>query len=232
MNKEGPGSSIEWTTFSWNPVTGCKFGCPYCYARGIAKRFRNNFPDGFEPRFIPERLSQPGQIKKPSRIFVCSMGDLFGSWVPKEWVTAVLDVVRDTPQHIFQFLTKEPTRLPEFSPYPSNAWIGASVDYKRRLRPTLDAMQNVDATIRWVSFEPLLESVGIEDLDPLEWVVIGGQTGRGSCQPDDEWIDELLISAGDRPVFFKENITQYPVSRRRYELPAVAARGQTELFAQ
>ncbi len=160
------------------------------------------------------------------------MDDLFGSWVPPEWTTAVLDVVRANPQHVFQFLTKEPRRLPEFNPYPRNAWVGASVDFKRRLRPTLSAMRNVNATIRWISFEPLLEDVGDTDLAALEWVVIGGQTGRGRCQPEDAWIDNLLIGAGERPVFFKDNITQYPQELRRYELPQAAAQGQIELFGQ
>lgn len=127
-------TNIEWCDYTWNPVTGCLHGCSYCYARRMAKRFGKSeglpsrppcdcqiglryiaqpgevFPAGFIPTFYPGRLEEPKKVKKPSRIFTVSMGDLFGEWVSPEWIDAVLQVVRECPQHTFIFLSKNPAR--------------------------------------------------------------------------------------------------------------------------
>ena len=110
----GPNNAIGWCDYTWNPVTGCKFGCTFggasCYASGIARRFAGGkaFPNGFDPTFHPERLDEPGKVKTPARIFAVSMGDLFGSWVSAEWIATVLDACRRAPWHTFQLLTKAP----------------------------------------------------------------------------------------------------------------------------
>jgi len=128
MNKQSE-SGIPYCDYTWNPATGCLHGCSYCFAERIAKRFSGSkaFPDGFKPRFHPERLGEPLKIKKPSVIFVSDMGDLFGDWVPEKCITEVLGVVGECPQHTFLFLTKNPKRYKRFN-FPKNAWLGTSVE--------------------------------------------------------------------------------------------------------
>ena len=123
-------SNIEWCQWTWNPVTGCKHGCPYCYARGIARRFPKAFPNGFEPTFHESRLDEPEKLKKPAHIFAVSMGDLFGEWVPKEWIERVVGVIHGCPQHTFTVLTKNPRRAVDWfadKPSPRNLMIGTSI---------------------------------------------------------------------------------------------------------
>jgi hypothetical protein len=140
-------TSIEWARWSWNPVTGCRHNCSYCYARDIAERF---YQQGFVPTFLPERLAAPRNTQVPAsaehdigyrNVFTCSMADLFGRWVPREWIDAVLVEVAGNPQWNFLFLTKFPQRLPEFM-FPSNAWVGTTVDAQagsrlRKMQSTL-----------------------------------------------------------------------------------------------
>jgi len=117
-------TKIEWTDYTWNPVTGCKHGCPYCYGRKIAKRFKKLFPNGYEPTFHPERLKEPyNSVPKSFKsrnpnlpegsamIFTVSMGDLFGNWVPAEWIEAVIKVAEDNPQHIFPIFDQESCKV-------------------------------------------------------------------------------------------------------------------------
>ena len=156
--------SIEWARFSWNPVTGCQHNCPYCYARDIANRF---FPQKFEPTFKPQLLDAPNHTKVPAmaatdigykNVFVCSMADLFGKWVPAQWIEAVLSQVAANPQWNFLFLTKFPQRMAEFD-YPTNAWLGTSVDLQARVKNAEQAMAKVKAKVRWLSLEPLALSI-------------------------------------------------------------------------
>ena len=142
MNPQGT-KGIEWCDFSWSPITGCLNNCPYCYARRLAnRRLRHVYlanpnvapgcdpQDPFAPRFWPERLGDPVKLKKPSKIFVCSMGELFGPWVPVEWIQAVMQTIRDCPQHTFQLLTKFPGgySVEKFGLLPANVWMGVSVE--------------------------------------------------------------------------------------------------------
>jgi protein gp37 len=101
-------TKIEWTDYTWNPITGCLHGCEYCYARKIAARFKKVFPNGFEPTFHQERLRDPFDVKKPSKIFTVSMGDMFGEWVHGKWITQVFDVMGACNWHTFLVLTKNP----------------------------------------------------------------------------------------------------------------------------
>lgn len=171
--------SIEWAQWSWNPITGCKHDCPYCYARDIANRF---FETKFEPAIYPSRLAAPTNTKVPQRaaqeiayrnVFTCSMADLFGRWVPAEWIQSVLDVVRENQQWNFLFLTKFPKRLSQFS-FPQNAWVGTTVDCQARVKSAEDAFENVDATVKWLSIEPMIEPLTFTRLDLFDWLVIGG----------------------------------------------------------
>jgi protein gp37 len=214
MNVQGA-NGINWTDATWNPVTGCLHPCGYCYARALYQRRGWRF----DPAFHPERLAQPQKTRTPRRVFVCSVADLFGAWVPDEWIKAVLDVVRDTPRHTFQFLTKNPARLQKVNPWPENAWVGATVDTRARLAPALRALRGTDAPVRFVSFEPLLEPMDGADLTGIQWAILGAQTGRGGRQPEKEWVTRLL-DAADRAaaaVLMKGNLRWSP---RREEFPS------------
>lgn len=213
MNK----SNIEWTNYTWNPVTGCHHGCNYCYARRLAEgrlKGRFGYENGFEPTFHPDRLFQPGSVKKPSMIFVCSMGDLFGDWVPSEWITDVLRIIRRNPQHTFQILTKNPKRIANFHNIPKNVWLGTSID---GLGNSVDRTMIINDlpqldNIKFISFEPLLADVAniinIYDLCKLDWIIIGAQTGPNAKQPRLDWIKNLIYDCNQVgiPVFVKDNV--------------------------
>lgn len=211
---------IDWAEYSWNPVTGCAQGCDYCYARRIAERFHG--PDGFKPTFHPERLSDPLVYEKPKRIFVCSMADLFGDWVPDEWINQVLAACEAAPQHQYLFLTKNPQRYEELflwqkkvAPHP-NWWLGATFDtandtstYRDHLWPLHESGWHT-----WASAEPLLEDIteNMEWEDTIDWLVIGAQTGPGSKnrQPKTAWVESLVDTAVAHgiPVFLKQSLKQ------------------------
>jgi protein gp37 len=204
MNQQ-KSDSIEWALWSWNPVTGCLHNCPYCYARDIANRF---YAQGFKPTFHPYRLGAPMHQKVPAQaetelgyrnIFTCSMADLFGKWVPAEWIQAVLDVVRDCPQWNFLFLTKFPNRLAEFS-YPENAWLGTSVDCQARVKNAERSFAKVSGGVKWLSIEPMLEPIRFNSLDMFNWVVIGGassSTETPAWIPPRRWVMDLERQATD-----------------------------------
>lgn len=200
------GDSIEWAKWSWNPVTGCLHNCPYCYARDIAEHYTSAFPDKFDPVVLLDRLVAPSRTQVPPtaaqdisyrNVFTCSMADLFGQWVPKEWIEAVLEVVRENPQWNFLFLTKFPIRMAEFE-YPPNAWLGTSVDLQARVKNAERAMRNVKASVKWLSLEPLIEPLAFEDLSAFQWVVIGGASKSNQTPqwiPPRRWVFDLTLKA-------------------------------------
>jgi protein gp37 len=173
MNKQGP-NGIGWCDYTWNPVTGCKHGCPYCYAKAAYDRFGLSF----EPRYHPERLAEPLHRKEPSRIFVSSTGDILGRWVPELWIRKVLEIVIQAPQHTFQFLTKNPTRYREFL-WPGNAWIGATATEPEEAEWAVSQLLPVDARVRFLSLEPLISWRDGEHpfIDGIQWAIIGPPTG-------------------------------------------------------
>jgi len=176
--------NIEWAKWSWNPVTGCKHACPYCYAEDIANRF---FKEKFEPTYRPERLSAPVNTPFPEEasktdigeknVFVCSMADLFGEWVPNEWINAVLESVTNNPKWNFLFLTKNPKRLLYFA-FPKNAWVGTTVDIQSRVGVAEDVFKQIDASVKFLSCEPMLEELTFSDISMFDWVIIGGSSGN------------------------------------------------------
>jgi protein gp37 len=221
--------NIEWAWWSWNPVTGCLHDCPYCYARDIANRF---YAQGFAPTFHADRLSAPQNTKVPAlpeeasladhvgsrTVFVCSMADLFGEWVPQEWIDAVLDSVRAAPQWTAIFLTKNPDRLVGID-FPDNAWVGATVDTQARVAATEAAFWHVKAGHRFVSCEPLLEPVTFYAPDVFDWFIVGGCSGNSrtpASQPEWLWVESIVRQAREvnAMVYMKTNLTvrarEYP----------------------
>jgi len=208
--------NIEWAGWSWNPVTGCKHGCPYCYARDMANRFSGG---DFSPKFHEERLPAPENTRPDmttpggDKVFVCSMSDLFGPWVPDEWIEKVLDQARNNPQWTFLFLTKSPERLPDLD-FPQNAWVGTTVDTQARVKAAEKAMKKVHVR-KFVSCEPLLEPVVFGNIKVFDWVIIGGQSRTSTSpefQPQWSWVEYIVRQAREHrlPVYFKTNLTVRP----------------------
>jgi protein gp37 len=200
FNDQKDKDEIEWALWSWNPVTGCEHNCPYCYARDIAHRF---YEPGFEPSLWPARLLAPQNTRFPEakaaewmghkNVFTCSMADLFGRWVPREWIDAVLDACRAAPQWNFLFLTKFPIRMAEFD-FPDNAWVGTTVDCQARVANAERAFRKVNASVKWLSCEPLIEPLIFEDLGAFDWVVLGGaseSTQTPSWRPPRAWVNAI-----------------------------------------
>jgi protein gp37 len=194
------GSAIEWTDATWNPVTGCTQvspGCDHCYALTFAERFRgvpgHPYEQGFDLRLWPQRLDLPLLWKKPRRIFVNSMSDLFHKDVPDAFVRSIFDTMLQADWHTYQILTKRPQRLARLGqslPWPSHIWIGVSVetnDYAWRA----DYLRQVPAAVRFISAEPLLGPVDQLSLDGLHWVITGGESGAGHRQCDPAWVRDV-----------------------------------------
>ena len=247
-------TKIDWATRSWNPVTGCLHGCPYCYARNMAHRFGlkyapklgdpgmegaskydspegidtmlelekpyirdgrvQPFPMGFLPTLHRYRLEDPERMKKPQRIFVGSMADLFGAWVPDAWIKAVFDACLKAPQHTYLFLTKNPQRYYDLLnvgelPALDNFWYGSTV--------TKEGAEFFSGPIRYHTFlsvEPLMEplNAGLGSFGAAEWIIVGAMTGPGSQdhQPRREWVENIVEAASitHAPVFMKGNLTE------------------------
>jgi protein gp37 len=208
-------SSIEWTDSTWNPVRGCTKispGCQHCYAERFAERFRgvpgHPFEQGFDVRLVPAALELPLKWKKPRRIFVNSMSDLFHDEVPQDFIVRVFDVIRRASQHEFQILTKRAERLSQMLrgiDIPRNTWIGVSVesaDYRWRIAHLL----KVSAPVRFLSIEPLIASVGDLNLDGIDWVIVGGESGPHARPMDDTWVREVRdqCQRAHVPFFFKQ----------------------------
>ena len=189
----GDKSGIEWTDATWNPVTGCDQvspGCAHCYAKTLAEgRLKRHFPNGFEEvRLLYDRLDQPLRWKKPRRVFVNSMADLFHPDVPDEFICQVADVMRQAPQHQFQILTKRHVRLASFKNFvwPENACLGISVENQRWVE-RIDALRKVQSRTRFVSFEPLLGSIHA-NLSGIHWAIVGGESGSKARPCDPQWV--------------------------------------------
>lgn len=213
-------TSIEWTTYTWNPVSGCSRGCPYCFARRMAGRLkgRAGYPkdDPFTPTFHPEKLNEPELIKRPSLIFVCSMGELFDPKLPEIITDVILKEIARNPRHTFQILTKRPDRAEKWI-FPSNVWLGCSQDCDTTDSDDIDHIRNaLGPSVRFVSFEPLLGPF-FGSLANIDWVVIGAQTGPNAIRPEGQWVLNLLAMCEtlNIPVFLKSNL-HWPEKRQEF----------------
>ena len=209
-------TKIEWTDASWNPITGCtkmSAGCQHCYAEVMARRLRamgvDKYKDGFKVSLHEECLDEPLSWKKPKTIFVCSMSDLFHKDVPFEFIDRVMSVIERTPRHRYQILTKRAERMAEYfssHPVPSNAWLGVTVDVESS-KPRIDALRDIkDAPIRFLSCEPLLEDLGELDLMGIDWIIVGGESGRMARPMREEWVLHIKdqVEAAEKAFFFKQ----------------------------
>jgi protein gp37 len=226
LNRQNPGEDanlIDWAKWSWNPLTGCLHDCPYCYARDFAERPGGSaaYPNGFAPTFHPERLSAPLNMAPPAtddprdrRIFAGSMADLWGRWVPDEWIEAVLETMRRAPAWTFLTLTKFPKRMAEFD-IPGNVWMGTTVDYQARVAAAEEAFAKVRARMKnavlWYSCEPMMEELTFRHLDRVNLVVIGGASAASKTPrwiPPFAWVDDLMrqADAAGCAVYLKSNL--------------------------
>lgn len=237
MNK----SKIEWCDSTWNPVTGCLHDCEYCYAKRIANRFKGYdkitlpdlsiskghnvleapavkngkvapYPFNFKPTFHKYLLDKPQSWKKPRTVFVCSMADLFGEWVPDSWIEEVFAACEKAPQYRYLFLTKNPQRYGELTragklPKRDNMWYGSTLDSMKAKRYPGRLSDNT-----FVSIEPLTEymDVGLGSFGSARWVIIGAETGnrKGKVTPEKEWIDTICEAADitHAAVFMKDSL--------------------------
>lgn len=248
MNK----TKIEWCDSTWNPVTGCFHNCNYCYAKKIANRFGHGdavgakhdlaepmgypvwgdddrydpYPYKFDPTFHRYRLGELQTKKKPRNIFVCSMADLFGAWVPDEWIEAVFETCEKAPQHRYLFLTKNPQRYADLAktgklPQRENMWYGSTLDSMEARRYPGRIKDNT-----FVSIEPLTErmNVGLGSFGRAKWVIIGAETGNraGKATPEKEWVDTICAAADltHAAVFMKDSLLPIVGEKNmRRELP-------------
>lgn len=194
----GTQSKIEWTEQTWNPVTGCTKvspGCKHCYAETMANRLKAmgtpGYENGFKLSLMPERLVQPMQRKKPTMYFVNSMSDLFHEDIPFEYIDQVMQVIKQTPQHTYQILTKRAERMAEYyasRSIPSNIWQGVTVEDRAYGVPRIDELRKVGARIRFLSVEPLLEDIGEVNLKGIHWVIVGGESGAKARPMNEAWV--------------------------------------------
>ena len=212
-------TAIEWTDSTWNPVTGCtkvSRGCDNCYAERFAERFRgvsgHPFEMGFDLQLRDERLSQPLRWRRPRRIFVNSMSDLFHKDVPWDFVDRVFDVMERADWHIFQVLTKRSSLMRDYlrgryggTLVPAHIWCGVSVEDRAAL-VRVRHLQESPVAVRFLSIEPLLESVGQFDVSGISWVIVGGESGPGARTLEEEWVCEVrdLCEENRVPFFFKQ----------------------------
>lgn len=219
-------SPIEWTDATWNPVTGCTKispGCKHCYAQTFAERFRgvpgHPFEQGFDLRLWPERLLLPLSWRKPRRIFVNSMSDLFHERVSDQFIDSVFETMRRASWHQFQLLTKRPERMAEYleSRHPRfsrlheshpNVWLGASIE-TQRYAPRAQVVAKLTSAVRFLSCEPLLGPLDLNSVlgpDAVNWVIVGGESGHGARPMAREWVRGLRqqCHAARVPFFFKQ----------------------------
>ena len=212
-------TAIQWTDYSWNPVTGCDKvspGCRNCYAEALSKRWGRSF----EVALHPERLNQVDKLEAGSRVFVNSMSDLFHEKVPFEFTHDVFLNMAMRYDVKFQVLTKRPGRILEFMKwerdnaeepseiseiFPANVWFGVSVESRLYL-PRIDVLRKIPTHVRFISFEPLLEDVGWFDIEGIQWVIVGGESGKNRRPFDKRWARHILARCrmADVPFFFKQ----------------------------
>jgi protein gp37 len=209
-------SHIEWTEMTWNPVTGCdklSDGCRFCYAEAFAKRLQGmgveKYQNGFKLTLHPETLREPFKWKKPRVVFVNSMGDLFHKDIPLDYVRQVFSVMHQNPHHVFQVLTKRADVLRYYDSeglhWSHNIWMGVSVEKKSSMH-RIDQLRETGARVKFLSCEPLLGQLPEINLQGIDWVIVGGESGRNARPIKAEWVQDIREQclAATVPFFFKQ----------------------------
>jgi len=208
-------TKIEWTDKTWNPITGCtkiSAGCVNCYAEVMSVRLKamgtDKYKNGFNLSLHEDCLSEPLKWKKPHTIFVCSMSDLFHEKVPFEFVDKIIDITKQTPQHNYQILTKRAKRMFDYfdgKEISQNIWLGVTVDISTS-KDRIDYIRELDAPIKFLSCEPLLEDIGELDLANIDWVIVGGESGSKARPMEKEWVLSIKKQTEEQgsAFFFKQ----------------------------
>lgn len=212
-------TAIEWTDATWNPVSGCTKlgrGCDHCYAERMAERFRGTpnhpFENGFDLTLRPHKLDEPLGWRRPRRIFVNSMSDLFHKEIPRQYIDRVFDTMEQAHWHNFQVLTKRSSLMRSYvnrryghGLAPPHIWLGVSVEDRRSLT-RLKHLAGANAAVRFASFEPLLEDLGEVNLQGIHWAIVGGESGPHARPIDIEWVRNIRnqCRAWDVAFFFKQ----------------------------
>ena len=208
-------SSIEWTEMTWNPTTGCdkiSAGCKFCYAEVMSKRLKamgvEKYKDNFKVRTHEEALKIPYTWKNSKVVFVNSMSDLFHEEIPLEFIQKVFKVMNDNPQHVFQVLTKRAERLLELHKelkWTHNIWMGVSVENAKE-KHRIDYLRKINARVKFLSLEPLLAHLGEIDLENIDWVIVGGESGHKPRPMDADWVLDIQEQCKEKNVafFFKQ----------------------------
>jgi protein gp37 len=211
----GSKSAIEWTQATWNPVTGCTKispGCKRCYAERIATRLQAmgqpRYANGFRVTLHPDLVDLPRRWWTPRLIFVNSMSDLFHEAVPEEFIRRVFDTMVVCTQHTFQILTKRSQRLAELAsqlPWPRHIWMGVSVEHQRYTH-RIACLRQTGAPVKFLSLEPLLGPLPNLDLQDIDWVIVGGESGPGARPMDPSWVIDIRdqCQRAKIPFFFKQ----------------------------
>jgi protein gp37 len=240
-------TGIEWTEMTWNPVTGCtkiSQGCKHCYAERMAKRLKAmgsvRYVNEFAPTLHEDLIDLPRKWKKPRTVFVNSMSDLFQEEVPTAFIRRVFETMVATPQHTYQILTKRSERLLKLAPtlpWPTNVWMGVSVEDSRVVQ-RVDHLLATPARVKFLSCEPLIGPLDVLPLAGIDWVIVGGESGRGARPMQEEWVQSLRRQCRVQRVafFFKQwggvrkdktgrllNGRTYDAMPRRKTIPLVQA---------
>jgi len=209
-------SSIEWTEYSWNPMIGCSHAseeCQYCYAEKLALKMQEDgirkYADGFTPKFLPQMLDAPKNLLNPTVIFVNSMGDLFHKAFTIEQILRVIQVMHETPGHVYICLTKRHERLLELNPdinWPGNLIMGVSIGTNRWVKRA-DYLRQCNSRHKVISAEPLLEALPDLNLEGIDWVISSGESGSGARPFDPQWAEDirLLAQKSGTAFFHKQN---------------------------
>jgi protein gp37 len=208
-------SHIEWTEATWNPVTGCDKvspGCAHCYAERMALRLKamgqKNYANGFELTLQESMLDLPLRWRRPKRIFVNSMSDMFHEAVPRSFIRQAFEIMRRADWHQFQILTKRSERLLELDTdlnWPAHVWMGVSVENARWLH-RIDDLRQTHAAVKFLSLEPLLGPLGALDLRGIDWVIVGGESGPGARPMETAWVLDIRDQCQEAGIafFFKQ----------------------------
>ncbi len=208
-------TKIEWTERTWNPITGCNKvseGCLHCYAESMTRRLFAMGNKKYRNNFIPtehlEDLKEPYKWKKPSTVFVCSMSDIFNEKISFEFVDKIFTVIQNTPQHTYQILTKRAKRMAEYfkdKEIPYNVWIGITVENRKAIS-RINSIRSLKAKVKFLSCEPLLEDLGKMNLNGINWIIVGGESGSQARPMKEEWVLNIKAQAhvNNIPFFFKQ----------------------------